>query len=81
MDLVITYPQQWSGALKRRYYHVVQSAFDKGRLFPLLRDIFFITEPEAEAMAGLVSAIQKDHLYLRPVCSTPRQIPTTYLQG
>ncbi|KAK5654629.1 hypothetical protein OQA88_6950 [Cercophora sp. LCS_1] len=54
-DFVFTYPPQWSRLLKQRYFQIVQSVFNTD-LFPRRRDFYFVTESEANALAGVMSA-------------------------
>ncbi len=66
-DLVVTYPQKWPESLKQQYYHILKLAFNTS-LFPKLRDIYFVTESEAHALTGLISATESGHFRLfRPV--------------
>ncbi|KAK4207802.1 hypothetical protein QBC37DRAFT_454498, partial [Rhypophila decipiens] len=46
LDLVVSYPSLWPEVVKRRYFHVIESAFDVA-LLPTLRHIYFLAEAEA----------------------------------
>ncbi|KAM7199112.1 hypothetical protein V8F33_004587 [Rhypophila sp. PSN 637] len=46
LDLVVSYPSLWPEVVKRRYFQVIESAFDVA-LLPTLRHIYFLAEAEA----------------------------------
>ncbi|KAM7221190.1 hypothetical protein V8F06_003365 [Rhypophila decipiens] len=46
LDLVVSYPSLWPEVVKRRYFQVIESAFDVA-LLPTLRHIYFVAEAEA----------------------------------
>ncbi|KAK3386885.1 hypothetical protein B0H63DRAFT_508806, partial [Podospora didyma] len=48
-DLVVTYDGGWSEMTRRRYYHIIESSFNSN-IFPKIRHIFFVSEPEATAL-------------------------------
>ncbi|KAH8669929.1 hypothetical protein BGZ61DRAFT_537521 [Ilyonectria robusta] len=48
IDLMVTYPPLWPARFKHRLFQVVEQCFSR-QLFPKLRDIYFVKEPEAVA--------------------------------
>lgn len=50
VDIVITVPTEWRYRAKNSTYHAVTNAGFDRKFFPLLKDIIFVTEPEAAAI-------------------------------
>ncbi|KAK3370874.1 hypothetical protein B0T24DRAFT_650103 [Lasiosphaeria ovina] len=64
IDMVVTHPAQWSDRALNSTYRAVRAAFNYD-LFPKIRDIAFVSEPEACAHYTLREAWRKDHLRFR----------------
>ncbi|KAM7212824.1 hypothetical protein V8F06_011812 [Rhypophila decipiens] len=64
IDMIITHPAKWSDRALNSTYRAVRAAFSRD-LFPKIRDVSFVSEPEACAHYTLREAWQKDHLRFR----------------
>ncbi|KAK0634343.1 hypothetical protein B0T17DRAFT_611370 [Bombardia bombarda] len=64
IDMVVTHPAQWSDRALNSTYRAVRAAFNKD-LFAKIRNISFVTEPEACAHYTLREAWREDHLRFR----------------
>ncbi|KAK4215573.1 hypothetical protein QBC37DRAFT_121817 [Rhypophila decipiens] len=57
LDLVVSYPSLWPEAVKPRYFHVIESAFDLA-IVPRLRHIYFLAEAEAVSQWCVFSKLE-----------------------
>jgi hypothetical protein len=59
LDIVITHPASWSYEARNKTYRAVRSAFSK-TMFPTLRNVSFVSEPEASALTLVQDLLSKD---------------------
>ncbi|KAF2671475.1 hypothetical protein BT63DRAFT_453870 [Microthyrium microscopicum] len=59
LDIVITHPASWSYEARNKTYRAVRSAFSKV-MFPTLRNVSFVSEPEASALTLVQDLLSKD---------------------
>ncbi|KAK3315478.1 hypothetical protein B0H66DRAFT_577277 [Apodospora peruviana] len=64
IDMIVTHPAKWSDRALNSTYRAVRAAFNQD-LFPKIRNVSFVTEPEACAHYTLREAWREDHLRFR----------------
>ncbi|KAK1754394.1 hypothetical protein QBC47DRAFT_383808 [Echria macrotheca] len=64
VDMVITHPAKWSDKALNSTFRAITASFNED-LFPKIRNISFVSEPEACAHYTLREAWQKDHIRFR----------------
>ncbi len=64
IDLIITHPANWPDEAVNKTYRAATAAFST-RVFPMLRNVSFVSEPEACAHYTLRAAQRADHGRLR----------------